>query len=934
MFAQRMKVNMRAILFIVLILPVAGYGQLIKPKAKMTPTKLDSIFISDKFSYDDLDTVYEVFSKKYGIEIIYDKNYCRRRYFTYWFMNTSLSKAIEITTREQGLTYEIIDSKHVKITRIPGFVSNDITGNEMTDEKILETTAGATKYSGPAEKTDFTLSGRVVDIFTGEPLSFSLVKLKNGQNGTTSNTDGFFTLLKVPADTVTLIVSYMSYKTREVHLSPQVNKNNFIIELLPVQSALDEVVITANREDMMEMSSDNLSMMKISPKKLSELPNVGEKDVMRAFQLMPGVSAANESSAGLYVRGGTPDQNLVTYDGFTIYHVDHLYGFYSAFNANALKDVQLYKGGFGAKYGGRLSSVMEITGKEGNKKQFNFGGDISLLSGNLFMEVPVTEKLTALAAWRRSWKGPIYNWIFDSFNQGDEEEEQAPGPGMPGGGNTQTTNYFSDLNTKVTYNASPKDNIAFSYFYSIDKLDNSVSINSGGMGGPAGAGGGGNNFSNGVTDLTKYGNIGMSLKWSRKWSNKIYGNTIFSYSNYYSDRDRSNERTITDDDGVETTTKTGIFENNNLKDISLKSDYEWSLFKNNKLNFGIFGTSYDIQYTYSQNDTSDLLAKSNIGVIAGGYLENKYSFLNNKADITAGLRYTYFDVTAKPYYEPRAAIGYKFTEELTLRASYGKYYQFANRITREDILSGSRDFWILSDGSSIPVSSSTHYIAGLSYEGKNYLFNIEAYYKKLYDITEYSLRFSSSFRNVTYTENFYTGTGYAKGLEFLVQKKSGKFSGWVSYTLGEAKNQFLVYTSDYYPANQNVTHEFKAVGVYKYKRWDFAATWIYATGKPYTAPGGSYSIELLDGTTQDYFTVTSKNSLRLPDYHRLDLSANYHIYNSTMKDIGYIGLSVFNMYNRTNVWYKQFYIEGNQMVESDVNYLGITPNLTLSLRIR
>ncbi len=232
------------------------------------------------------------------------------------------------------------------------------------------------------------------------------------------------------------------------------------------------------------------------------------------------------------------------------------------------------------------------------------------------------------------------------------------------------------------------------------------------------------------------------------------------------------------------------------------------------------------------------------------------------------------------------------------------------------------------------MSKSTHYIAGLSYETNNYLFSVEAYRKDLQDISEYSMRFSSSRFSTTVNESFFTGYGYARGLELLAQKKMGKFTGWVSYTLGEARNHFDVYGEGYFPANQDVTHEFKAVGIYKYKRWDFSATWVYATGRPYTAPAGSYSITLLDGSTEDYFTVTTKNSLRLPDYHRLDLSASYHILNATRKDIGYMSLSFFNAYNQTNIWYKQYYISGGSVVAADVKYLGITPTLTLSLKIR
>jgi hypothetical protein len=924
-------------ILLVLLLGLPAYGQLIKKKIDVPPSPLERIILDDRFSSTSLHDVYQTFMRRYKVKIVYDSNYCKKRYFTYWFSSTPLPLAIDITTRDHGSVGPVAKMSFSIDSALVITIKQDKTALYYAEDgSLIQTMPIQKKFEGPPQKKNFTISGKVVDITSGEPLPFVTVNIAGTNLGTTSNADGYFTLLNVPADTSTVSASYMGYIAQDIYLSPEMQTKDFLIELFPTsESRLSEVVVTANKEDMMKMSSDNLSMVKLSPAKLAELPNVGEKDVMRAFQLMPGVSASNESSAGLYVRGGTPDQNLVTYDGFTIYHVDHLYGFFSAFNANAVKDVQLYKGGFDSKFGGRLSSVMELTGKEGNKKNFNLGGDISLLSGNLFTEIPLTENISILAAWRRSWKGPIYNWIFDSFNQSDDqtEEEQQPMMGGRGGGpnvETKTTSYFSDLNTKVTFKPTNKDNISYSYFYSIDKLDNSSSFRA-----PEGFGGGNSSgLSNGTTDLTRYGNVGMSLKWSRKWSDKFYGNTLVSYSNYYSERDRSNQRTTTDSLGQESTVKTGILENNDLTDISIKTDYEWNLFKGNDLGFGLFGTDYDINYTYSQDDTSDVLSRQGQGILAGGYLQDKISLFNKRLELKPGVRLSYFDVTAKTYWEPRFAACLKITDKLSLKGSYGKFYQFANRITREDILSGSRDFWILSDDTKVPVSSATHYIAGLSYETKDYLFSAEAYRKDLEDISEYSLRFSSNRFSTTVNESFYTGYGYSKGLELLAQKKTGKFTGWVSYSLGQARNHFDVYGEGYFSANQDVTHEFKAVGVYKYKRWDFSATWVYATGRPYTAPAGSYSITLLDGTSEDYFTVTTKNSLRLPDYHKLDLAASYHIFNGSKKDIGYLSLSIFNAYNQTNTWYKQYYISEGSVIESDVNYLGLTPNLTLSLKIR
>ncbi len=810
------------------------------------------------------------------------------------------------------------------------YVEEDTTSNED-----IQYTKQQKVYFGQPTSFNYILTGIIRDKSTGEALPFATVKVRGANTGALTNADGYFTLLKVPTDTSVLIVQYIGYDETEIYLTPQTPKKNFNLELRPSTNTLKAVTVVGNKEEVVLVNKTDVSVVKMTPKKLELLPNVGERDIMRSFQLMPGVSASNESSSGLYVRGGTPDQNLVLYDGFTVYQVDHLYGFFSAFNSNALKDVQLYKGGFESRFGGRLSSVTEITGKDGNQKKFNMGGDISLLSMNAFAEIPIGKKFSSIIAFRRSYEGPIYNAIFEKFNK-SSSTSSVPQGGGPGGRqfqNTTVASFFYDLNGKFTYKPTDKDIISLSIFNGTDKLDNSSSAQVPSFGASS------SNFSMSSTDLTEYGNIGSSLKWSRKWSDKIYGNTLLSYSNYYSDRDRSQERTLTNSNGETTTNKNGILENNNLKDYSIKSDYQWDIFNFSQLQFGGFSTYYNIKYTYAQNDTSNILDKKNKAMLAGGYLQDKIQLFNEKLQFLPGIRTSYFETTKQTYYEPRATLSYSLTERLTLKGATGKYYQFANRVTREDILTGSKDFWLLSDGKAVPVSSSIHYIAGLSYENNNYLFSAEGYYKKIDSLTEYSLRFNPSPTGISYNENFFTGFGYAKGIEFLAQKKSGNFNGWVSYTLGEARSHFNVYSDKYFPANQDVTHEFKIVALFKYKRWDFSATWVYASGRPYTAPSGAYSVKLLDGTTQDFFTVTSKNGLRLPDYHRCDISANYKLLDGTKGDkkrreIGYLGFSIFNLYDRTNVWYKQYTIEGGSILETNVNYLGITPNITLSLKLR
>jgi ferric enterobactin receptor len=845
--------------------------------------------------------------------------------------NTIISETSEIISNQENVSGEDADNKE----DIYGTYYIEPDAEKSEDASTVTVTSHKTYFGSPSS-FNFNLSGIVHDESNREALPFATVMVRGTSIGTTTNADGFFTLIKIPNDTSVIIVQYVGYDRTEIYLDPHTPKKNLNIELRKAAYNLKAVTIAGHRSDEVVLANKgDISIVKMTPRKIESLPNIGEKDIMRSFQLMPGISAANESSSGLYVRGGTPDQNLILYDGFTVYYVDHLYGFYSAFNSNALKDVQIYKGGFESKFGGRLSSVTEITGKDGNQKKWNIGGDLSLLSLNAYVEVPIGKKFSSIIAYRRSYKGPIYNLIFKKFNNSSRSSgvTRSGGAGGMPTQETKITSYFYDLNGKFTYRPHDNDIISLSIFNGTDKLDNSSSMDASGFGASN------SEFSMSTTDLTKYGNVGGSLKWSRKWNQKIYGNTILSYSNYYSKRDRSQERTMTNSSGEATTFSSGIFENNDLKDYSLKTDYQYDLFNFCQLQYGAFGTWYDIKYTYAESDTATILERKNQALLAGTYLQSKLKFLKDKLQLLPGIRASYFQTTNKFYFEPRASLSYSITKRLALKTAFGLYYQFTNRVTREDIMSGSKDFWLLSDGDKVPVSSSLHYIAGLSYETDNLLFSAEAYYKKTNDLTEYSLRFKPSPMGVSYDENFFHGNSFARGIEFLVQKKSGNINGWISYTLAEAKNHFSIYSDSYYPANQDVTHEFKIVGLYKLKRWDFSATWIYATGRPYTAPSGAYNITLLDGTSQQFYTVTSKNGLRLPDYHRCDISISYKLLvgskgDKKRREIGYIAASAFNLYDRRNVWYKQYTIQDGEIISTNVNYLGITPNLTLSLKLR
>jgi hypothetical protein len=790
-------------------------------------------------------------------------------------------------------------------------------------------------YFGPPLSYRYTLTGSVHDRLTGEALPFASIQVAGTTSGTTTNGDGYFSLIKVPSDTSTLVVQYVGYGSTRIFLDPSLPKKDFRIEIKSLSQALEEVRVTAHRDEVQFSPKTEVSAIRMTPAKLTQLPSIGERDVLRSLQLMPGVSASNESSSGLYVRGGTPDQNLILYDGFTVYHVDHLYGFFSAFNSNALKDIQLYKGGFEARYGGRLSSVTDISSKEGNQKRANLGADLSLLCTDVYGELPIGEKFSSFIAYRKSYKGALYDMLFDKFNK--SKTSNAPdvgtGPGRKFSTSAQITSYFYDLDAKLTYKPTEKDIISLSFYNGTDKLDNSYSSDIPSFG-QANA-----NFSMNSVDLTKYGNTGSSLKWARNWGQRLYSSSLVSYSNYFNNRNRSQERTFINPDDVSQTRMSGIFEDNDMKDFSFKSDQILNLSESNQVRFGAFTTLYNVRYRYAQSDTADIINRNSNAWLGGLYLQDNIKLSGDKLRILPGLRTGYFETTGRIYNEPRLAVTYNLTGNLTLKAATGRYYQFANRVTREDIMSGNKEFWILADGSSVPTSSAFHYVAGLSYETTDYTFSAEGYYKRIFSLTEYSLRINASPMGVNYNENFFNGHGYSKGIEVLAQKNSGKLTGWLSYTLGDAKNHFDAYSDLYYPANQDVRHEFKVVGLYTHRRWTFASNWIFATGRPYTAPSGAYSITLLDGTTQDFFTVTSKNSVRLPDYHRLDVSATYKLLmgradDKRRRELGTLSFSLFNLYNHRNIWYKQFAIEDGKIIETNIYYLGITPNLTLSFRLR
>ena len=802
------------------------------------------------------------------------------------------------------------------------------------------------------------LTGRIT-MEDGTPLPGVAVTISHTLYRASTDTLGTYRFDSIPQGMITLIASLDGFEEKEKTVVVQANKLvvvNFKLELAPESH---EATVMAELP-LMSTSDEKVSEVIITPSQIETLPSLGEKDIFRALQLLPGISGSQESSSGLYVRGGTPDQNLIMYDGFTVYHVDHLFGYFSAFNMEAVREVRLSKGGYESKYGGRLSSIMELTGKPSSGQTVHGSGGLSLLSLNGLVEAPLWDKGSFVLAGRRSFQTPLYNSILGLVSENNTAQGNFRGRGGGGMGKmmgeTQPTSYFYDINSKLTFRPSSKDLTFISFYNGLDNMDNSRV-----QGFPSFAA---ERFAESgiqvsgsidVSDLRKWGNTGFSANWTRRWSDTFQSHLLIGYSQYLNqvDTSRNSELEFTSEDPdweppeffKNRGFSRGTIEDNDLADMTFRWDNSLHLHASNQMEFGFQATRNKVEYSYDvegltteedeESSTAprpflSILNRSDSGTQYSGYLQDRWTILG-RFTLTPGLRYTYFDMTGDSFTEPRLAVSLSLTDRIRLKGAWGQYSQIINNIVREDAQQGNRDFWVLSDGATIPYGKATHYILGISYETQTFLFDVEAYYKDLSGLTEYALRFTPSQEDIDYDQFFYSGTGEARGLEFLVQKKFGSYTGWISYTLSRVEHFFPELEADPFPALHDQTHEFKLVSSYDLRNWTFSGTWIYSTGRPYTEPVGVEEEEILDGQrTIERVMMGEKNGARLPAYHRLDLSASYRFRLAGSQSI--LGASIFNVYDRKNIWYREFDVVEGEIFENNILYMGMTFNLYLTLR--
>ncbi|MTI32766.1 carboxypeptidase-like regulatory domain-containing protein [Xanthovirga aplysinae] len=853
-----MRIGIFLIVFILAFWPILMFGN-------------DRFVINEDFRNTPLREVLHTLKDNYQLKIAFSDKFVRDIEINTLVNNLNVHDAFNKILESTGLTFELIDDNTVIIKR--------------------------RKKNEIEKPSSFVLSGVVSDANTGESLPYAYVWVEPDNKNILTNVEGYFSIPNANSSTQ-LRVSYLEYNDTLVTITDQYQKRRLHIHLKPRLVELEEVVVSSEVDNFKaEIQAGKITM---NPKMALRTPSNGEADVFRALQLLPGVNATNEVSSSLNINGGTSNQNLVLFDGFTVYHVDHFFGYLSAFNPVAIKSLRLYKGGFPSKYGGRVSSVVDISGKDGNRYKTSGSLGLNLLSVNTTLEVPLSNNGTTLFfSGRRSYTdklgSSLFNNIFDIFKSSIIEDPL--GARQPRSRTTESelvpNFYYSDLNLKFSTKVGPKNHLWFSFYNSKDVLNYSQSTQS--------------NFRDTLNVATEdlgfieWGNIGSSLNLSRQWNSKHYSNMLFSYSFYESDfKKQSNS--------INRSATLGKFETNasqdqynNIEDLTFKFDHEWELSNSNKLETGLLTSLYSNQFGYEADGLVLVDKIEDNKWLFSHYLQGTFS-LNSAFSLSPGIRSSYFTTTDKLYFEPRLSFNYRLNEFFQFKGATGLYYQFINQSNTKNVLEGSRDFWILANDTNVPVQRSWHGLLGFEYNKAGATISLNYFQKEFDGLLEYAFK-NGALLSQFEEENriFAVGKGSSKGVEFMVKKDFGKFSSWASYTIGQVIHRFpKINDGKSFFADHDQRHEFNWLGIYRLNRFEFSATWIYGSGKPYSLVRGVETRNSSDnrGPAISFLKVTDRNVLRLPTYHRLDISAKYTF--NLDKAKANIALSVFNLYNREN----------------------------------
>lgn len=771
----------------------------------------------------------------------------------------------------------------------------------------------------PAQK--HTISGYVQDVKTGEKLIGAKVFDPVLKLGAVTNTYGYYSIT-LETDTFRLTASYLGYQTySDILLLDQDLKIN--LSLSPTDIEMNTVEITAE-ESVSE--SANMGTIDVPVEQIKALPALlGETDVIKVLQLLPGVQSGSEGSSGLFVRGGSPDQNLILLDGVPLYNVQHLFGFFSVFNADALKNVTLIKGGFPARYGGRLSAVLDINMKDGNMEEVHGEGMIGLIASKLTVEGPIKKgKTSFLISGRRTYIDLLAQPLIRAASDG----------------NSSGGYFFYDVNAKVNHIFSEKDRLYLSgymgrdRFYARDKYtyDNTV--------GPS--------YTSETNFGLGWGNAIGALRWNHLFSPRLFGNLTLTASDYDFDvnaefKDIETENGVTTEQSAQATYLSGI------RDFSAKLDFDFYANPTNLVRFGAYGIHHTFTPGISQfkfestgNPGLDTTLGSQItkGIESGLYIEDEIR-LGERFRGNIGLHASAFTVNQKSYYsvQPRFTSRYFIDDNWAVKGSFATMAQYLHLLTNSNV-GLPTDLWVPATERIRPQTSWIGAVGlARTFTEQNLEFSVEGYYKHMDNVIAY--KEGAAFLDIDedWQDKIEVGTGWSYGLEALLQRKKGKTTGWIGYTLSWTNRQFdNLNDGNVFPFKYDRRHDFSLALTHRFSdRIDVGLTYVYGTGYAVTLPvarsltSSPSPLQQL-GSINPNQIIETRNGYRMRNYHRMDIGVNFTKEKKRFSRTWSLGL--YNAYSRLNPFFLYFDNEPrtNRTVLKQVSLFPMIPSIAYKFK--
>jgi len=747
---------------------------------------------------------------------------------------------------------------------------------------------------------NLTISGFITDNSTGETLlNGSVYDFKSGKGGV-SNAYGFYSL-SLPAGEVEIRCSYVGYTAQNCRfrLSKDTTLN---IKLQPATELGSVTVYGGSSRKEFGVLGAQMGAIEVPISQIKSIPALfGETDVLKALQLLPGVQGGTEGSAGLYVRGGGPDENLLLLDGVPVYNVNHMGGFFSVFNADALKNVTLYKGNFPARFSSRLSSVIDIRMNDGNAKEIHGNFSIGLITSKFNLEGPIIkDKTTFNISYRRTYGDLIIKPLIWYAAQKDNN------------GNSYSAGYyFYDLNAKITHKISDTDKLFLSFYSGDDNISMDLK----------------NDFSSGgqdgynVTSLgMKWGNLISAFRWNHIINSKLFMNTTASYTRYRFNMLVGNENQLKP--SGETTysgTKFGLSYLSGISDYAIRTDFDYTPLPGHDVKFGASYVDhtfrpgvqvFDFSVTGTTNTSKDTtFGDKNIrGQEVNVYAEDNLS-IGSFVKANVGLNYSMFQVQGQFYHsiEPRLSMRLLLSDKFSLKAGYATMSQYIHLLSNSN-LSLPTDLWVPVTKRIIPMNSK-QYSVGLFYNLNDVVdLSVESYYKNMDNLIEYKDGAGFGASTTGWEDKVSMGRGWSYGVEFLAQKTIGMTTGWLAYTWSKSERKFdkpgqEINSGNVFPAKYDRRHNISFTMNHKFSdRFDLSGTWVYYSGNCGTLATQQYKavkipdLDWQDVTTIDY--ISERNNYRLPAYHRMDIGINWH--KKKKHGVRTWNFSLYNAYNQKN----------------------------------